>query len=208
MSTSIPRGVQREIRLAHPREVQHVIRAISGVGIVRGLVDDGQWGNGVDQLQAVWDGPIAPVETAPSPHSSPLHLVPEEFLDDETEETSQEGEYFLEVPELEIPLSKLKAFAALPSQLSNTYSTQEITASLTTDLMATLMTDLHERINRTGSSSSDKTDVCDRLRPLIEGLVRTKNLRESITEWRGVVLGEAQGILQQVLPLFLDFDFD
>lgn len=40
--------------------------------------------------QAMWDGP-----TAPSSHGSPLHPVEEEeFPDDETEETSQEGEYF------------------------------------------------------------------------------------------------------------------
>jgi hypothetical protein len=31
---------------------------------------------------------------------------------------------------------------------------------------------------------------------LIQGLVRTKNLRESIAEWRGVVLGEDNGIMR------------
>ena len=206
------RGVHREIRLAHLRDVQGAVRAISGVvetvGIVRGLVDDGQWGAAldcVDQLQAMWDGPTAPVVTplrAPSesPQGSLLPaVVEEELLDDEREEEAPPEEK--PVRELEIPLSKLKAFAALPSQLQTL--TQEIASSLTSDFVATLKIDLLERIHRTGSSSSDEADVCDRLHPLIEGLVRTKNLRESIAEWRGVVLGEVQGILQQVYFLLL-----
>lgn len=202
-------GVQREIRLAHLREVQSVVRAVSGVietvGIVRGLVDDGQWGealDGVDDLQAMWDGPSAPCPAsplAPSPQASQLPSVAEEEpLDDEEEgvESWEDG------AELEIPLSGLKAFAALPSQLQTL--TQEITSSLTSDLVATLKIDLLERINRTDSSPSDQTDVRDRLRPLIQGLVRTRNLKESIAEWRGVVLGEVQGIVQQVFLLSLD----
>jgi vacuolar protein sorting-associated protein 54 len=203
------RGVHREIRLAHLRDVQSTVQAISGVietvGIVRGLVDDGKWGAAldcVDQLQAMWDGPTAPVVTptrAPSesPEGSLLPpVVEEELLDDEEEEAPPEEESAAAMPELEIPLSKLKAFAALPSQLQTL--TQEITSSLTSDLVATLKIDLVERIHRTGPPSSDEADVRDRLHPLIEGLVRTKNLKESIAEWRGVVLGEVEGILQQV----------
>jgi len=208
------RGVQREIRLAHLREVQSVVRAVSGVietvGIVRGLVDDGHWGealDGVDDLQAMWDGPSAPGPASllvPSLQASELPSVAEEEpLDDEEEEVESGEEMSLSVgAELEIPLSRLKAFAALPSQLQTL--TQEITSSLTSDLVATLKIDLLERINRADSSSSDQTDVRDRLRPLIQGLVRTKNLKEGIAEWRGVVLGEVQGLVQQVFLLPLD----
>ena len=204
------RGVQREIRLTHLREVQSVVRAVSGVietvGIVRGLVDDGQWGealDGVDDLQAMWDGPSAPGSAsplAPSPQASQLPSVAEEepLAEEEEVESWEDGVG----TELEIPLSGLQAFAALPSQLQ--MLTQEITSSLTSDLVATLKIDLLERINRTDSSSSDQTDVRDRLHPLIQGLVRTRNLKESITEWRGVVLGEVQGIVQQVFLLSLD----
>jgi vacuolar protein sorting-associated protein 54 len=103
---------------------------------------------------------------------------------------------------LEMPLSKLKAFAALPSQLHTL--TQEITSSLTSDLVATLKVDLLERIHKNDLVPSDKTDVCDRLRPLIQGLVRTKNLRESIADWRGIALGEVQGIMRQVCTLLLN----
>jgi hypothetical protein len=93
---------------------------------------------------------------------------------------------------LDIPLSKLRAFGALPSQLQTL--TQEITSSLTLDLVSVLKTDLGEG----RSSSDDHTDLADRLRPLIQGLVRTGNLRESVTAWRDVVLEEVQGIMQQV----------
>jgi vacuolar protein sorting-associated protein 54 len=99
-------------------------------------------------------------------------------------------------------LSKLKAFSALPGQLQ--MLTQEITSSLTPELLATLNIDLLERIRGIHSSSGDQMDVCDKLRPLIEGLVRTKSLRESVAEWRVVVLGEVQAIVEQVGLLLLD----
>jgi hypothetical protein len=194
--------------------VQSVVRAVSGVietvGIVRGLVDDGHWGealDGVDDLQAMWDGPSAPGPVsplAPSPPSELPSVAEEDEPLDDGEEGVESGE---DMPlsaglELEIPLSRLKAFAALPSQLQTL--TREITSSLTSDLVATLKVDLLERINVTDPSSSDQTDVRDRLRPLIQGLVRTRNLKEGIAEWRGVVLGEVQGLVHQVFLLSLD----
>jgi vacuolar protein sorting-associated protein 54 len=195
--------------------VQSVVRAVSGVietiGIVRGLVDDGHWGealDGIDDLQVMWDGPSVPGPVspplAPSLQASELPSVAEEEPLDDEEEDVESGEEMSPSAgaELEIPLSRLKAFAALPSQLQTL--TQEITSSLTSDLVATLKADLLERINATGSPSSDQTDVRDRLRPLIQGLVRTRNLKEGIAEWRGVVLGEVQGIVQQVFLLSLD----
>ncbi len=207
-------GVQREVRLAHLREVQSGVRAVRGVietvGIVRGLVDNGQWGaalDGVDELRTMWDGktvsaPVPATPLEPSQGNSRLPSVAEEGDGGEKEVAPQTENLILPVAALEIPLSKLKAFAALPSQLHTL--TQEITSSLTSDLVATLKIDLLERIHTNDLVVGDKTDVRDRLRPLIQGLVRTKNLRESIAEWRGVVLGEVQGIVRQVCPLLLD----
>jgi len=200
------RGVQREVRLAHLREVQSSVQTVRDVvetvGVVRGLVDSRQWGSaldGVDILRGMWDGPTAAASPALSLQGSQLPSVAEEPLEDEKEETVSQGEVPVSgAAILEIPLSKLKAFAALPSQLHMLI--EEITSSLTLDLVATLKIGLHERIHRTGSPPEDQEDVCDRLRPLIQGLVRTRNLRESIAEWRGVVLGEVQGIVQQVCP--------
>ena len=210
-------GVQREVRLAHLKDVQSGVRAVRGVietvGVVRGLVDNGQWGaalDGVDELRAMWDGKTesapVPVPAPPSPPSlqgSLLSSVAEEGpLEDEKEPARRTEELVSPPAALEISLSKLKAFAALPSQLHTL--TQEITSSLTSDLVATLKVDLLERIHKNDLDAGDKTDVCDRLRPLIQGLVRTKNLRESIAEWRGVVLGEVNGITRQVCLLLLD----
>jgi vacuolar protein sorting-associated protein 54 len=199
------RGVQREVRLAHLKEVQAGVHAVRGVvetvGVVRGLVDSGQWSaalDGVDELRAMWDGPAAP---APPLQGAPLPSVVEEELPNCEKEVALRNEGVVSAAAvLGIPLSKLKAFSALPSQLHTL--TQEITSSLTSDLVAVMKIDLVERIYRSNSLSSDQTDVRDRLRPLIQSLVRTKNLRESIADWRGVVLGEVQGIVQQVcLPL-------
>ena len=208
-------GVQREVRLAHLKDVQSGVRAVRGVietvGVVRGLVDNGQWGaalDGVDELRVMWDGKTesAPVPAPPSPPSlqgSVLPSVAEEGpLEDDKEPARRTEELVSPPAALEVPLSKLKAFAALPSQLHTL--TQEITSSLTSDLVATLKVDLLERIHKNDLDAGDKTDVCDRLRPLIQGLVRTKNLRESIAEWRGVVLGEVNGITRQVCLLLLD----
>ena len=208
------RGVQREIRLAHLREVQSCVRAIfrvvETVGVVRALVDNGQWSaalDGVDELRAIWNGPTAPaaapLQAPSSQQGSRLPSVAEEEpLEDEKEVAPREEGPISAAPTLQIPLSKLKAFSALPSQLHTL--TQEITSSLTSDLVATLKVALLERIHRNDSFPSDQTDVCDRLRPLIQGLIRTKNLREGFSEWRNVVLGEVRGIVQQVCPLSFD----
>ena len=207
-------GVQREVRLSHLKEVQSGVRAVRGVietvSVVRRLVDNGQWGaalDGVDELRAMWNGRTASARVlapppSPSQQRSRLPSVAEEPLEDEKEVAPWTQELVSPAAALEIPLSKLRAFAALPNQLLTL--TQEITSSLTSDLVATLKVDLLERTHTNDLFVGNKTDVCDRLRPLIHGLVRTKNLRESIAEWRGVVLGEVLGIVRQVCPLLLD----
>ena len=198
-------GVHREVRLAHLREVQAGVRAIRGVvetvGVVRGLVDGREWGSaldGVDGLHAMWDGPPAVLPPVPERRSTLLPSVAEDEPPGDAQEVAlrEEGRAAPAEPVLNIPLSKLRAFGALPSQLQTL--TQEITSSLTLDLVSVLKIDLGERIHRGSSSSDDHTDLTDRLRPLIQGLVRTRNLRESVTAWRNVVLEEVQGIMQQV----------
>ena len=192
-------GVHREVRLAHLREVQAGVRAIRGVvetvGVVRGLVDGREWGaalDGVDELHAMWDGTQVVLLPMPSPRGTSLPSVAEEEPPGGEKEVAMREK----VPALDIPLSKLKAFAALPSQLQTL--TQEITSSLTSDLVAALKIGLSERIHQGRSSSEDHTDMADRLRPLIQGLVRTRNLKESVAVWRDVVLEQVQGIVQQV----------
>ncbi|KAH9066196.1 Vps54-like protein-domain-containing protein [Lactarius vividus] len=198
------RGVQREVRLAHLREVQVGVRAIRGVvetvGVIRGLVDGHEWGaalDGVDDLRGMWDGAPAVPPPVPSRRDTPLSSVAEE---EPPGDHREKGHAAVAAPVLDIPLSKLKAFAALPSQLQTL--TQDITSSLTSDLVAVLKIGLAERIHRGPSSLGEHTDMADRLRPLIQGLVRAKNLRESLAVWRDVVLEEVQGIVRQHVPSF------
>ncbi|KAH8984052.1 Vps54-like protein-domain-containing protein [Lactarius akahatsu] len=195
------RGVQREVRLAHLREVQAGVRAIRGVvetvGVIRGLVDGHEWGaalDGVDDLRGMWDGAPAMPPPVPSRRGTPLPSVAEEEPPGNLREEGHAAAV------LDIPLSKLKAFAALPSQLQTL--TQDITSSLTSDLVAVLKIGLAERIHRGPTSLGHHTDMADRLRPLIQGLVRAKNLRDSLSVWRVVVLEEVQGIVQQHVPSF------
>lgn len=197
-------GVHREVRLAHLREVQAGVRAIRGVvetvGIVRGLVDGREWGaalDGVDGLHTMWNGVQTLLPPVPSPRGTALPSVAEE--EPHGEEAALQKMRRAETV-LNMPLSKLKAFAALPSQLQTL--TQEITSLLTSDLVALLKTGLSERIHLGRSSSDDHTGMTDRLRPLIQGLVRTRNLRESVVVWRDVVLEEVQGIVQQHVHSF------
>jgi vacuolar protein sorting-associated protein 54 len=130
--------------------VQAGVRAICGVvetvGVIRGLFDGRKWGaalDGVDDLRAMWDGVEALLPPAPSPRRTPLPSVAEEEPPGGEEVAPQEVRRAETV--LNIPLSKLKAFAALPSQLQ--MLTQEITSSLTSDLVAVLKTGLSEQIH-------------------------------------------------------------
>ncbi|KAN0128653.1 Vps54 domain containing protein [Lactarius tabidus] len=191
-------GVHCEVHLAHLRDVQVGIHAILGVvetvGVIRGLVNGREWGtalDGVDELHAgtvtisftILDGMQAVV---PPPMPSPKGTLLPSVL----QEVQHAG------PVSNIPLSKLKAFAVLPSQMQTL--TQEIMSSITSELVALL------KIGLSGYNWA----MTDGLRPLIQGLVQTRNLRESVV-WRDVVLGEVQGTVQQsvlcsILKTFLN----
>jgi len=106
------------------------------------------------------------------------------------------------------PLSSLKAFSNLPSHLRTL--TIEIASSLTTELVDVLRVDLVERIslgasqkgkgdngNEDENASIDQT-LRDRLKPLLEGLSRTKGMREATVSWREVVLREVRETVKRV----------
>ncbi|KAI0034492.1 Vps54-like protein-domain-containing protein, partial [Vararia minispora EC-137] len=196
------RGVQREARLANVRRVQDGVRAIGGViemtGLVRNLVSAGQWGEAldvVDELHAVWEGPqIAPETVTPDPARSmgtPLDAVPEEEPRDLPAARPAQPA---------LPLSKLTAFAALPTQLQAL--TLEIAGSLTADVVAVLKLDLVERV--LGEAVRLDADVAlrDRLRPLVGGLIRVGGVRRALEDWREVALGEVKGIIRRHVSSF------
>ncbi|KAH9075556.1 hypothetical protein EDB83DRAFT_2549250 [Lactarius deliciosus] len=117
------RSVQREVRLAHMREAQAGVRAIRSVvetvDIARGPIDGHEWGtalDSVDDLRGMWDS--APAMAPSVPSRSPLPSVAEEELPGGLQE---KGRAAAAAPVLDIPLSKLKVFAALRVRLAGNY---------------------------------------------------------------------------------------
>jgi vacuolar protein sorting-associated protein 54 len=100
---------------------------------------------------------------------------------------------------MSVPLSSLKAFSNLPSHLRTL--TMEIASSLTSELVNVLRVDLVERVNldtsQGGNADIDQT-LRDRLKPLLQGLSRTKGMREATVSWREVVLGELKATVKRV----------
>ncbi|KAG5721074.1 Vacuolar protein sorting-associated protein 54, partial [Termitomyces sp. T112] len=92
-----------------------------------------------------------------------------------------------------IPLSSLRAYAALPEHLRAL--TTEIAASLSSELVSVLRNDLTQRNDR-----DTDADLRDRLRPLIQGLVRTRGVKEGLLSWREAVLGLVRQIVRSRLP--------
>ena len=75
----------------------------------------------------------------------------------------------------------------------------EIAASLSSELVSVLRSDLELRINKDGKSDAEADQgLKDRLKPLLLNLVRTKGLKEGIMSWREVVLIEVKGVVRKV----------
>ncbi|KAA1469206.1 Vps54-domain-containing protein [Dentipellis sp. KUC8613] len=205
-------AVRREARLARLERVREGVRVVVGVvelvGVARNLVGAGQWGEAlsvVEELHAMWDGSqTQPPELPDHPPRTPLPSVAEEPPDGASADfTNASSTAVSRRPQPSIPLSSLKAFANLPGQLQTL--TLEIAASLTTDLVGVLKVDLVERIYGApeGRSDADINSMFrDRLRPLVQGLIRTKTVREAMAEWRLVVLSEVKGVVQRHIPSF------
>lgn len=115
----------------------------------------------------------------------------------------------------DVPLAELVAFGSLPSQLEEL--TMEIAGSLMGEVVAVLKVDLVERVYGGSGAGADMEgtegegrgklklkvqdqdgEQRDRLRPLVHGLIRTRSVRETMGEWRGVVLGEVKGVVRRV----------
>ncbi|KAI0313659.1 Vps54-like protein-domain-containing protein [Amylostereum chailletii] len=213
-------AVHREARLEHLSHVREGVRMVGGVldmvELVKSLVRAGQWGealNVVDGLRQMWEGPSA---APPPPAFDQTNHPPRTPLASLAEEPPESANAMptptpynaqFQLGTSTVALSSLKAFSALPSQLQTL--TLEIAASLTTDAVAVLKVDLVERIYSEDSGSREEGDVAlrDRLRPLVHGLVRTATVRDTLKEWREVVLGEVKGVVKRHISSFeLDGD--
>ena len=199
-------AVRREARLGHLKRVREGVRFTGGVvemvGLARNLVGAGQWGEAlsvVEGLKMMWESTSHPSANGSQPPNGLLQPVLEEPPDNWESTSTASGT--APKSSAAVPLSQLKAFASLPSQLQ--ILTLEIAASLTTDVVGVLKVDLVQRVHgsRDPAQASSHTELRDRLRPLVLGLVRTRSVREAMSEWRGVVLGEVKGVIKRVRVL-------
>ena len=71
-------------------------------------------------------------------------------------------------------------------------------------MVAVLKVGLVERIYRTRSEARVDADTTlrDRLRPLVNGVVRTLSVRETLKGWREAALGEMKGVIKQVCAFY------
>ncbi|KAG1754389.1 Vps54-like protein-domain-containing protein [Suillus lakei] len=188
------------------------VKEVGGVlemtGVAKGLVAAGQWGEAltiIEGVEALWDPAAAEVQPAifgrearaglvrvpTNGRMSPLPPMPES-PPPEIEGTRKT---------LSIPLSSLTAFSSLPAHVRAL--TMEIASSLTTELVSVLKLDLLERVNGAPERNGNvNLSLKDRLRPVLQGLLRTKGIREATVSWREVVTNEMQGIIKHHLPSF------
>ncbi|KAH9950264.1 Vps54-domain-containing protein [Amylocystis lapponica] len=211
--------VRRENRLRNLDAVREGVRVVGGVvdmtGVAKSLVAAGQWGEALDvieELDRLWNAGNSASVVQELPKLDPpradgkilsLPSVPESPPPPPSPRTTRNHA-------VSVPLSSLQAFASLPSHLQSL--TMEITSSLTSECVHVLRLDLVERIDADlGSEAERKVDpdmsLKDRLRPLLQSLVRTKGVQEATVSWREVVMSEIRGTLKRRIPAF-DLDED
>ncbi|KAF8965307.1 Vps54-like protein-domain-containing protein [Flammula alnicola] len=223
--------VRKECKMANLGKVRDGVKMISGVvemtGVAKGLVNAGQWGEAlgvIEELEKLWEVSVpepdsAAVDGPPLkgslgglqngngnghvPSLSPLPPTPEEDLESAEQPAGQQEIQINKTPPIShpVPLSSLHAFSALPSHLRTL--TMEIAASLSSELVSVLRSDLELRINSDGKPNADADQgLRDRLKPLLLNLVRTKGLKEGVLSWREVVLVEVRRVVKKILPAF------
>ena len=113
----------------------------------------------------------------------------------------------------------LKAFSQLPEHLQSL--TLDIAASLTSELVTTLRTDLLSQLDSPPPKNSelppDPSSVQDderlitlrdRLRPLARGLIRTNNFKDAVAKWTEAArteIGECVKRVRLIASLTLSF---
>ena len=211
--------VRGERKLRNLETVKSGVRMVSGVvemtGVVKGLVSAGQWGEALtvlEEIHGLWnENPAShpPVSSQTNPTTT-RQTDPERALSPVQESPRTEDDIPLPPSSLSktartsdvgIPLSSLRAFSSLPEHLQTL--TLEIASSLTTELVEVLRLDLAERIPGSAAHEALDQSLRDRLRPLLQGLLRTKSLREATLSWRDVALAEVRNCVKPVSSILL-----
>lgn len=204
--------VRLESKLRNLATVREGMKVIGGVidmtGVAKSLVTAGQWGEAldvVDELNVLWEAglkhppEVSQIVVSPPPlptkdeKFSPLPTVPESPPPSPPPQPNRTKH-----PIPSLPISSLNAFADLPSHLRSL--TLEIASSLSIEVVGILRADLVERIDADGTDTraGAQMSLRDRIRPLLQSLIRTNGMREAILSWREVVLLEVQNTLKRV----------
>lgn len=203
--------VHAEQKFRNLESVKSGVRTITGVvemiGVLKSLIGAGQWGealNVLEEIRNLWDE--SPTSHPPdSPQPTTRQINPKRVLSPVQESPLVENDTPLPLnfpsktthpPDTGIPLSSLQAFSSLPEHLQTL--TLEIASSLTAELVEILRLDLVERIPELPSQETLDQSLRDRLRPLLQGLLRTKSLREATLSWRDVALAEVRNCAKPV----------
>ena len=174
-------------------------------GIARSLVGAGQWGEALDmieELDKLYYLDKEKAVAAPSPQPTPARNGRTSPLPTVIESPPTTPQPPPPPPAPSIPLSSLRAFAALPEHLRTL--TMEIASSLTSEFVNLLQHDLVERIDSNlhtwpeAKRQDFDGSLRDRLRPLLQSLVRTKGILETTIAWREVVLTEVRNTVKRV----------
>ena len=203
--------VRKESRRSNLAVVSGSVRELAAVvelsSVARGLVSAGQWDEAltvIASIQSLFNASpqdlypdFAPTVDRHTPQPddgpSPLSLAPES-VPLQTQATTRS------IHLSSVPLSSLAAFLSLPSHLQSMNT--EITLSLTSDLATALKLDLLDRISADSEAplpiANPNITLKDRLRPLLQGLLRTNGVRDALVSWRQVVMSEVRAIVTRV----------
>ena len=219
--------VRKECKMANLSKVRDGVRMISSVmemtGVAKGLVSAGQWGEALDiieEIDKLWQAeepvpesvvverPTGSISTSGlhngngNAHSKTSSLPPTPEEEPSKAQQTEESQATKHLSHQQtVALSSLHSFSALPSHLRAL--TMEIAASLSSELVSVLRSDLEVRINSDGKADADADQgLKDRLKPLLLNLVRTKGLKEGMLSWREVVLIQVRGVIKKVGFLF------
>ncbi|KAJ7632829.1 vacuolar protein sorting-associated protein 54 [Roridomyces roridus] len=199
--------VQKGSRVRNLGKVREGVKFVGSVvemtGAAKSLVAAGQWDRAlgaVEEMEKMWG------ESTRAPEPPPPTLMRASSSSSNKSGHINGNGKLAPMPEEQppnvpppIPLSSLSAFAALPEHLRTL--TMEITSSLSNELVSVLRANLLECISEDAPSARYQS-LKDRLLPLLQGLARTKGVREATLSWREVVLNEMRGVIRRHLPAF------
>ncbi|KAG6830755.1 hypothetical protein H0H92_014836 [Tricholoma furcatifolium] len=191
--------VSKQVRTANVVSVSQAVKQVASVTemarLARALVGAGQWGQAlaiIDEIDGLWQSQSP--NTATSDEIKPLPPLSSSKPSMPT--LTEEDEDAPPPPPKKpppIPLSQIHAYAALPDHLASL--TMEIAASLSLEFVSILREDLVQPKNTNAESN-----LRDRLRPPLQGLIRTRGLKEGLLSWREIILGEIRQLVRSRLP--------